>query len=118
MYEGAVDQGDRLWVHHSTMDNKSRSDIPPPPPPDSSLPLSGAAAARALFQSKTSRGQDRAGVGSTLVTSLLHSRAISGINVNSSGKQVTVTTSSLDGKIIVWDAQSILLNVNAARLNI
>ena len=118
MYEGAVDQGDRLWVHHSTMDNKSKSDIPPPPPSDSSAPLSGAAAARALFQSKTSRGQDKAGGGSTPVTYLLHSRAISGIIVSKSGKQATVTTSSLDGKIIVWDAQSVLFNVNAATLNI
>lgn len=86
----------------------------------SSEPANGVAAARALFQSKSSRGQDKgAGNSSSSSQSVVsqHSRAVTGISV-AAGKQTIVTTSSLDGKIILWDLQSVILGINSATMNL
>jgi hypothetical protein len=80
-------------------------------------PLSGVAAARALFQSKTSRGQDKKTTDTASINiggSSKHSRAITGISVHGT----TLTTSSLDGKIIIWDLKLPLLTLDAALLKI
>ena len=101
---------------HSSLDD---GNAPPPPPPSAasgSDPTSGVAAARALFQSKASRGQ---GVtSSTQKTSALqHSRAITGISI-ARGDQTMLTTSSLDGKIVLWDLQSTMLSIDASNLKL
>lgn len=77
--------------------------------------MSGVAAARALFQSKTSRGQDKKATDASSINigeSSKHSRAITGISVHGT----TLTTSSLDGKIIIWDLKLPLLTLDTALL--
>ena len=88
---------------------------PPPPAHSDPEPASGAAAARAMFQNKSSRGLDKGAGGAQNMSSSLHTRAITGISV-STGKQALVTTASLDGKIILWDLQSTMLSIGAASM--
>lgn len=90
---------------------------PPPPVQSDAEPASGAAAARAMFQNKSSRGQDKGAAGAQRVSASQHTRAITGISVQS-GKQTIVTTASLDGKIIVWDLHSTMLSIGAATMNL
>ena len=90
---------------------------PPPPVQSDAEPASGAAAARAMFQNKSSRGQDKGAAGAQRVSASQHTRAITGIFVQS-GKQTIVTTASLDGKIIVWDLHSTMLSIGAATMNL
>lgn len=101
---------------HSSLDDANA--IPPQSTVSSAEPVIGIAAARALFQSKASRGQDK-GVGNSSSQSSisLHSRAITGISVTAD-KQTIVTTSSLDGKIILWDLQSAILGINASTMGL
>jgi hypothetical protein len=104
---------DNSWIFHSSLDQEVSNN-------SSSIaeaaPLSGVAAARALFQSKTSRGQDKKTADTSIHIggSSKHSRAITGISVHGT----TLTTSSLDGKIILWDLKLPLLTLDAATLKI
>jgi actin related protein 2/3 complex subunit 1A/1B len=63
---------------------------------------SGVGAARALFQNKTRTGQDAKAEGDTLWTQ--HENVITCM---SRGKHDSVASSSLDGKIVVWDSNSL-----------
>ena len=106
----------RQWALHSSLDdgNATLSQLAA----SSSEPANGIAAARALFQSKASRGQDKvAGNSSSQASVSLHSRAITGISV-AAGNQTIVTTSSLDGKTILWDLQSVMLGINASTMGL
>ena len=113
----------------------------PPPPPASS---GGVAAARAMFQSKTSRGQDSAddhggrdaasssasGMDDSKAAGVhtVHCRAITGIargqgqgqgqrqQGGSNATTVRVTTSGMDGKLVVWDVP--MMNINAATMSL
>jgi WD40 repeat protein len=89
---------------------------PPPSVLSDAEPASGAAAARAMFQNKSSRGLDKGAAGAQKITSL-HTRAITGISVQS-GNKTLVTTASLDGKIILWDLHSTMLSIGTATLNL
>jgi hypothetical protein len=105
---------DNSWIFHSSLDQEvsnNSSSI------TEAAPLSGVAAARAIFQSKTSRGQDKKTADTSSIHlggSSKHSRAITGISVHGT----TLTTSSLDGKIILWDLKLPLLTLDAATLKI
>ena len=127
LFQGAKDQSGRLWTYNSTLDKTSpagtnSTNTPPPPPSDSTTTstttLTGVAAARAMFQSKTSRGQDKTSTNTETISSSLHSRAITGISVKINGKKIEVTTSSLDGKIILWDAESAVFNIGVGTLDL
>ena len=64
----------------------------------------GVSAARALFQNKAARGQDSKTDSDTLWTT--HENVITGIqNASSSnnGNVTHVSTSSMDGSIVIWD---------------
>lgn len=114
---GAKDSAGRQWVLHSSLDDGNASPPPPPSAAQGSDPTSGVAAARALFQSKASRGQDK-GTSNTHISSVLqHSRAITGISI-ARGDQTLLTTSSLDGKIVLWDLQSTMLNIDASNMGL
>ena len=70
----------------------------------------GVAAARALFQNKTTRGQDQKANNDTLWTK--HENAITAINVCSSGKNITkISTSALDGRLVIWDLPSLEIDM-------
>mmetsp|Transcript_12105 Transcript_12105/g.12477 ORF Transcript_12105/g.12477 Transcript_12105/m.12477 type:complete len:376 (-) Transcript_12105:76-1203(-) len=72
---------------------------------------SGVAAARALFQNKTSRGQDTKSEDDELWTS--HESAISDIAVVSNS---TISTAALDGRIVIWDLPT--LNISLSSLGL
>lgn len=76
----------------------------------------GVSAARELFKSKTKLGQESKQDSDVLKT--LHTRAITGIKgASKDGAKVTsVSTSSMDGKIILWNLPS--LDINMASLGI
>ena len=83
----------------------------------SAAPAGGVSAARELFRNKTVRGQDIKNDADTLKT--LHERAITLIQDASpaAGRGVTaISTSSLDGRLIVWDLPS--LEIDMASLGI
>lgn len=63
---------------------------------------SSVGAARALFQNKTRTGQDAKADGDTLWTQ--HENVITCI---SRGKEGTLMTSSLDGKVVLWNAATV-----------
>ena len=67
---------------------------------------SSVSAARALFQNKASRGQDAGAKTDTLWTS--HTNTITGMqNMSAGDGNVTaISSSSLDGSIVVWDLVS------------
>ena len=115
----------------------------PPPQSDSS---GGVAAARAMFQNKASRGQEQdsssgggsstsssqaqlAGSGDEFSNSRLagvstrHCRVITGIGcwstTTSKSTQCRVCTSSMDGKLILWDVDNNTMNsINTATLKL
>mmetsp|Transcript_8408 Transcript_8408/g.16992 ORF Transcript_8408/g.16992 Transcript_8408/m.16992 type:complete len:379 (+) Transcript_8408:1-1137(+) len=67
-------------------------------PKEAPKAATGVAAARALFQSKTSKGQDSAKKSDKLMTT--HESAISCVQVMGKGK---FSTTAMDGKIVIWD---------------
>jgi hypothetical protein len=71
---------------------------PPPPPPLHRLTFCPSA----LFQNKTARGQDGKADDDELWTS--HESAITSIAVVN---RTSISTSGLDGRIIVWDLPSL-----------
>lgn len=77
----------------------------------------GVAAARALFQNKTSRGQETKSTTDTLWTK--HESAITCMSSCSPRGSKTVTkmsTTALDGKLVIWDLQA--LDVDMSLLSI
>ncbi len=75
-----------------------------------SVATGGVAAARALFQNKTTRGQDQKANNDTLWTK--HENAITAVNVCSSGKNITkISTSALDGRLVIWDLPSLEIDM-------
>lgn len=76
----------------------------------------GVAAARALFAAKTSRGEDKI-ISPTNTTITVHNRVITGVFIDKKDKN-TLTTSSLDGKIILWDLNTLGLTSNMVVLGI
>ena len=139
---GATDPatGSRSWSQFCSLDTKAPStssalnkgtDVP------SAAAAGGVAAARAMFQAKTSRGQELSGgdvgaggggsaggvddVSRLAGVSTLHCRAITGIargtpSGSAAGATLQVFTSSMDGKIVEWDVP--LVNINAATLTL
>jgi len=74
----------------------------------------GVNAARELFKNKTTRGQDLKSDSDTLKTT--HERPITTMQDASlrKGKAVTrISTSGLDGKVVIWDLPSLELNLAA-----
>lgn len=72
----------------------------------------GVSAARELFKNKTARGQDNKNDTDTLRT--LHERAITLIqdaSLKSTGGVTRISTSSLDGKLIVWDLPALEIDM-------
>lgn len=78
----------------------------------------GVSAARELFRNKTARGQDLKNDTDTLKTR--HERAITTMQIASapsaSGGVTSISTTSLDGRLVVWDLPS--LDINMAALGI
>lgn len=144
-----IESANKNWTQFCSLDTdntrgtsiktaaSSSSSLPPPPPESGG----GVAAARAMFQSKASRGQDASadehGSGSRGASGCVpgredskaagvhtvHCRAITGIarGPNSdSGTGATapvrVVTSGMDGKLVVWDVP--MMNINAATMSL
>ena len=108
------------WALLTTLDKLSStttsSSVPPPPPPpvraaSTSTIETGSttSSARELFKNKTVRGQDI--VTDTLKSS--HERPIDCIKsfVSSPGPITRVSTSSLDGKLIIWTLPELEINM-------
>lgn len=72
---------------------------------------SGFAASRALFQNKTTRGQEKKSDSDTLWTS--HEGTVSGISMYN---DKTISTSALDGRVVVWDLPQ--LHISMATMGI
>lgn len=80
----------------------------------SNAPASGVQAARALFQSKTTRGQESKQEGDELWTK--HENAITCIQRLAPSTDPTCTsfsTSALDGRIVVWDLPTLSIDMGA-----
>jgi hypothetical protein len=107
------------WAFLTSLEKQpsSTSLSPPPPPPPPSSGSSGAviatgsttSSARELFRNKTVRGQDT--VTDTLKS--LHERPIDCIRsfVPSPGPITRVSTTSLDGKLIIWNLPELEINM-------
>lgn len=92
------------WSFYDTLDKNKNSD-------SSSASISGStvSSARELFLNKTVRGQESKD-SNTLSTS--HERAISGMRICSSGAKVTsMSTSGLDGNLVVWNLPSLEISM-------
>ena len=87
--------GKGFWSFGQKLDQKDTS---PANAAVAGSAASGVGAARALFQSKTKTGQDSKADGDTLWTK--HENAITGMSLVRGN---TVFTSSLDGKVVLWD---------------
>lgn len=74
------------------------------------------AAARAMFKSKSVKGQDSKPDTDTLWTK--HESAITGLTIVSPNNQepTIISTSALDGRIVVWDLP--LLDVDVGSMSI
>jgi hypothetical protein len=96
-----------FFCHMDKEDGKSGANSP--------AVTGGVSAARELFKNKTARGQDLKTDTDTLKT--LHERAITLIQDASLDRKVggggvsRISTSSLDGKLIVWDLPSLELDM-------
>jgi actin related protein 2/3 complex subunit 1A/1B len=80
-------------------------------------PTSGVQAARALFQNKTSRGQESKAEGDELWTK--HENAITCIQRMGRSTDPTCTrfsTSALDGRVVVWDLPTLQIDMRALSL--
>jgi actin related protein 2/3 complex, subunit 1A/1B len=79
---------------------------------------SGVAGARALFQNKTSRGQEGSKEGDTLWTQ--HENAITDIQdaspAGSVGPLKKISTSALDGRLVIWDLSTIDISLASLHL--
>ena len=79
---------------------------------------SSVGAARALFQNKTSRGQEASKEGDTLWTK--HENVITCIRDTSPAGNVgplrKISTSALDGRIVFWDLATLDVQLNALHL--
>ena len=73
----------------------------------------GVSAARELFKNKTARGQDLKQDSDTLRT--VHERPITAIQnaCNSDTKVTAISSTSLDGKLVVWNLPQLELNLAA-----
>lgn len=80
---------------------------------DSKASTSGVAAARALFQNKSSRGQESLAEGDMLWTQ--HESCIRSVTRVVGSK---MATSALDGRVVVWDLSQADIGVNMASLGI
>lgn len=69
--------------------------------------------ARALFQNKTERGQESKDDSDTLTTT--HERAVTSIRavVVSEGGVTKISTTSMDGKLVMWDLPSLEISMSA-----
>jgi actin related protein 2/3 complex subunit 1A/1B len=74
---------------------------------------SGVAAARALFQNKSTRGQDAGAEGDTLWTK--HESCIRSVTRMAGSR---IATSALDGRLVVWDLAQADVGVSMASLGI
>jgi actin related protein 2/3 complex subunit 1A/1B len=94
------------WTFFSVLDKSVEASAPV-----ASSGEGGVKAARELFRNKTVRGQDLKLDTDTLKTT--HDRPITGIrNALAGNKKATkISTSGLDGKLIVWDLQALEFNL-------
>lgn len=100
------------WSFKSKLDEKKTAEA---------VKSTGVASARALFQNKTSRGQESSKSKDTLWTK--HENALDCImdasKGNSFGDPLTsISTSALDGRLVVWDLMANGLDKQLAALNI
>lgn len=82
------------------------------PQETSSVQSSGVAAARALFQSKTSRGQESKSESDVLWTQ--HEAAIS--DMKTLKDPFMVSTSAMDGRVVVWNLPSLQVQMSSLSL--
>lgn len=82
----------------------------------SSIVKTAAAAARDIFKSKAATGQEKKKDGDVLVTQ--HSNVITCIaNAGPVGEKLTrISTTSLDGRIVIWDLNSLSSSFAALKL--
>lgn len=88
----------------------------------SGIVATGVSAARELFKNKTSRGQDLKDVSDTLKTchenaiTNLHDASPSSTGANTSNIISTISTSSLDGRLVIWHLPSLDINMAALKI--
>ena len=83
--------------------------------PEVAVETSNTAAARNLFKSKTSLGQEKKADSDTLWTQ--HDNLISGISIANAGPKVTkVSTSGFDGRLVIWQLSDLSLDMAALKL--
>jgi hypothetical protein len=67
-------------------------------------------ACRALFQNKTTRGQEKKSEGASSLAWTAHEGTVSGLRLHSPG---TLSTSGLDGRVVLWDLPQLHLSMAA-----
>lgn len=95
------------WVYYDHLDkNKPKANKP-------AATGTVTSNARALFQNKTDRGQESKVDSDTLSTS--HDRVVSSVRAVTTGASgvTSISTSSLDGKLVVWDLPSLEIDMSA-----
>jgi hypothetical protein len=73
------------------------------------------AAARALFQSKAKLGQEKKTDSDVLKTQ--HENMVTGLSIANTGNSVSrISTTSFDGKLVIWQLSDLSLDLAALRL--
>jgi len=101
---------DDEWKQEGFLDDEKK------PSADSSIVKTAAAAARDIFKAKATTGQEKKKDGDVLVTQ--HSNVITCIaNAGPAGDKLTrISTTSLDGRLVVWDLNSLSSSFGALKL--
>lgn len=103
------------WSFFCNVDKEDKGDNTP-------VATSGVGAARELFRNKTVRGQDIKNDTDTLKTlherpiTLLQDASLPGTGSNAGRGISRISTSSLDGKLVIWDLPS--LDISMASLGV
>jgi actin related protein 2/3 complex, subunit 1A/1B len=106
-------RSNRTWTYHAALDNVDAGKDATPAVAETS----NASKARELFRAKTIRGQDSKADSDILKTK--HERFINCLRNGTrsgAGGITTVSTSSYDGKLVVWELPS--LDINFAQLSL
>jgi hypothetical protein len=96
------------WAFYGKLEQQAKQDAPVEA-------QTGAAAARNLWQNKTKLGQEKKG--DSDVVKSQHENIITGLSIANTGSSVTkVSTTSFDGKLVIWQLSDLSLDLAALRL--